>query len=121
MGQLLHGSAGTTETVRRAIQNSQESIAKLAKRYDLPAAGRQAFLKTYNFAKRLKTLKGLTSYEKIIEGWHKEPERFTINPLQHTAGLYTYHLLKRSLAFVPNQNNCHAQDSSIFRGSVAEN
>ena len=35
MGQLLHGSATTTETVRRAIQNSQESIAKLAKRYNL--------------------------------------------------------------------------------------
>ena len=40
MGQLLHGSATTTEVVRRAIQNSQESIAKLAKRYNLPAAGR---------------------------------------------------------------------------------
>ena len=35
MGQLLHGSARTTEVVRRAIQNSQESIAKLAKRYNL--------------------------------------------------------------------------------------
>ena len=40
MGQLLHGSATTTEAVRRAIQNSQESIAKLAKRYNLPAADR---------------------------------------------------------------------------------
>ena len=40
MGQLLHGSATTTEAVRRAIQNSEESIAKLAKRYNLPAAGR---------------------------------------------------------------------------------
>ena len=40
MGQLLHGSARTTKTVRRAIQNSQERIAKLAKRYNLPAAGR---------------------------------------------------------------------------------
>ena len=34
MGQLLHGSARTTEAVRRTIQNSQESIAKLAKRYN---------------------------------------------------------------------------------------
>ena len=40
MGQLLHGSARTTEAVRRAIQNSEESIARLAKRYNLPAAGR---------------------------------------------------------------------------------
>jgi hypothetical protein len=35
MGQLLHGSARTTAAVRRAIQPSQESLAKLAARYDL--------------------------------------------------------------------------------------
>jgi transposase-like protein len=35
MGQLLHGSARTTAAVRRAIQQSQASIAKLAARYDL--------------------------------------------------------------------------------------
>ena len=35
MGQLLHGSARTTAAVRRAIQHSKESIAKLAARYDL--------------------------------------------------------------------------------------
>lgn len=35
MGQVLHGSATTTETVRRAIQNSQESIRTLAKRYHI--------------------------------------------------------------------------------------
>ena len=34
MGQLLHGSARTTAAVRRAIQHSQESLNKLAKRYD---------------------------------------------------------------------------------------
>lgn len=33
MGQILHGSATTTETTRRAIQNSQESLRKLAIRY----------------------------------------------------------------------------------------
>jgi transposase InsO family protein len=35
MGQLLHGSARATTAVRRAIQHSQESIAKLAERYAL--------------------------------------------------------------------------------------
>jgi Integrase core domain len=35
MGQLLHGSARTTAAMRRAIQQSQESLAKLAVRYDL--------------------------------------------------------------------------------------
>ena len=33
MGQVLHGSATTTEAVRRAIQHSQESLSGLAKRY----------------------------------------------------------------------------------------
>src|SRR5271154_7388645 len=33
MGQILHGSATTTEAVRRAIQHRQESLRGLAKRY----------------------------------------------------------------------------------------
>src|SRR3984957_20073784 len=33
MGQVLHGSATTTEGVRRAIQHSQESLRALAKRH----------------------------------------------------------------------------------------
>src|SRR5215212_12138108 len=32
MGQVLHGSATTTEAIRRAIQNSQASLRSLAKR-----------------------------------------------------------------------------------------
>ncbi|MFM8819460.1 MAG: IS481 family transposase, partial [Phenylobacterium sp.] len=32
MGQVLHGSASTTAAIRRAIQNSQESLRTLAKR-----------------------------------------------------------------------------------------
>ncbi len=35
MGQVLHGCATTTEAVRRAIQNSQESLRTLAKRYGI--------------------------------------------------------------------------------------
>jgi transposase-like protein len=35
MGQVLHGSATTTEAVRRAIQRSQESLRSLAKRYGI--------------------------------------------------------------------------------------
>ena len=47
------------------------------------------FVSAYNFAKRLKTLKGLTSHEYIIKIWKNEPERLTINPIHHTVGLYT--------------------------------
>ena len=35
MGQVLHGSATTTEAIRRAIQNSQASLRTLAKRYGI--------------------------------------------------------------------------------------
>lgn len=47
------------------------------------------FLQPYNFAKRLKTLRGLTPYEFIIKSWQNEPERFKINPLHHSLGLNT--------------------------------
>jgi DNA-binding transcriptional regulator YiaG len=35
MGQVLHGSATTTAAVRRAIQDSQESLKVLAARYGI--------------------------------------------------------------------------------------
>ena len=35
MGEVLHGSARTTEAVRRAIQNSQESLRALSKHYGI--------------------------------------------------------------------------------------
>jgi transposase InsO family protein len=40
------------------------------------------FVQAYNFAKRLKTLKGLTPYEFICKCWTSQPQRFTLNPLQ---------------------------------------
>jgi transposase-like protein len=35
MGQVLHGSATTTEAVRRTIQHSQASLRALARRYGI--------------------------------------------------------------------------------------
>ena len=46
-----------------------------------------SFLMVYNFAKRLKALKGLTAYEYICTIWTKEPERFNTNPHHYTVGL----------------------------------
>ncbi|MEM7696686.1 MAG: IS481 family transposase, partial [Pseudomonadota bacterium] len=40
----------------------------------------------YNYARRLKTLRGLTPYEFICQTWTKQPERFTFNPLQQMPG-----------------------------------
>jgi transposase InsO family protein len=45
------------------------------------------FLNAYNFAKRLKTLQGLTPYEYIIKCWQNEPDRFIVNPAHHKVGL----------------------------------
>jgi len=45
------------------------------------------FMNAYNFARRLKTLKGLTPYEFICKSWTNEPERFSLNPIHHMLGL----------------------------------
>lgn len=44
------------------------------------------FVAAYNFAKRLKTLGGLPSYEFICKCWEKEPQRFNRNPHHQTPG-----------------------------------
>ena len=45
------------------------------------------FVNAYNFARRLKTLKGLTPYEFICKTWTSQPQRFKLNPLQQMPGL----------------------------------
>jgi len=47
------------------------------------------FLDAYNFARRLKTLGGLTPYEYICKIWTSEPERFTLDPTHQMPGLNT--------------------------------
>ena len=46
-----------------------------------------AFLDAYNFAKRLKTLQGLTPYEAICKAWTDNAERFRYDPIHLTSGL----------------------------------
>src|SRR5204863_3739187 len=41
------------------------------------------FLMAYNFAKRLKSLRGLTAYEYICKIWINLPKMFRLNPLHH--------------------------------------
>ena len=45
------------------------------------------FVQAYNYARRLKTLKGLTPYGFICKAWTSEPHRFKISPLQQMPGL----------------------------------
>jgi hypothetical protein len=47
------------------------------------------FLVAYKFARRLKTLNGLTPYEFVCKRWTTEPQRFRLNPLQQMLGLNT--------------------------------
>ena len=49
----------------------------------------QNFVDADNFARRLKTLRGLTPYEFIRKAWTSQPQRFKINPLQQMPGLNT--------------------------------
>ena len=49
----------------------------------------QTFVNAYNFAKRLKTLRGLTVFEFINKCWTKQPKRFINNPNQNFPGLNT--------------------------------
>ena len=48
-----------------------------------------AFVNAYNFAKRLKSLRGLTPYEFIVKMWTETPLLFHFDPTHHNVGLYT--------------------------------
>jgi transposase InsO family protein len=58
-------------------------------RHDQFEAHLADFINAYNYARRLKTLKGLTPYEYICKCWTSQPERFKLNPLQKMPGLNT--------------------------------
>jgi transposase InsO family protein len=47
------------------------------------------FLDAYNFARRLKTLSGLTPYEYVCKIWTSEPDRFIVDPIHQMPGLNT--------------------------------
>jgi transposase InsO family protein len=77
---------GQVERMNRTIKDAT------VKRYfyethDQLRAHLRDFVDAYNFARRLKTLKGLTPYEFICKAWTSEPHRFKLNPLQQTRGL----------------------------------
>jgi len=47
------------------------------------------FVSAYNFAKRLKALRGLTPYEHVVKCWTEEPNRFNLDPNHLSPGLNT--------------------------------
>ena len=44
------------------------------------------FVTAYNFARRLKVLKGLSPYEYLCSAWTKEPGRFILDPIHQMPG-----------------------------------
>src|SRR5215216_2613117 len=64
-------------TVRRYHYDSHDQLR----------AHLQLFLDAYNYARRLKTLRGLTPYEFICKTWTDQPHRFRVNPTHLTLGL----------------------------------
>jgi transposase InsO family protein len=44
------------------------------------------FIAAYNFARRLKTLRGLTPYEYICKLWTQQPDRFRLDPTHQIPG-----------------------------------
>jgi hypothetical protein len=54
------------------------------------------FIDAYNYARRLKTLKGLTPYEFICKIWTNQPERFTLDPIHQMPGLNTVSVIDSS-------------------------
>jgi hypothetical protein len=77
-------------TVRRYYYNTHDQLR--GRRGDLLAA--------YNFARRLKTLRGLTPYEYICKIFTGEPQRFRLNPLHQMPGLNKRRTVSR-LAVMP--------------------
>ena len=79
---------GQVERMNRTIKDAT------VKRYhyddqDQLRAHLRNFVDAYNFARRLKTLKGLTPYEFICKCWTSDPKRFNLDPRHQMPGLNT--------------------------------
>lgn len=79
---------GQVERMNRTIKNAT------VKRYHYDSHDQlrchlSDFLDAYNYARRLKTLSGLTPYEYICKIWTSEPDRFILNPIHQMPRLNT--------------------------------
>ena len=80
--------AGTNGQVERRNRTVKEATVK---RYhyvshDQLRGHLSDFVTAYNFARRLKTLQGLTPYEYICKVSKSEPRRFTLDPIHLMPG-----------------------------------
>ncbi|GFR26439.1 transposase, putative [Trichonephila clavata] len=74
------------------------------------------FVMAYNYAKRLKTLKGLTPFEFICLQWTQSPELFILSPHHHTLGPY----ISALLASMNNSEKIHETLTEEIRVALEE-
>ena len=77
---------GQVERMNRTIKEATVKRYYYAS-HDQLKVHMHSFLMACNFARCLKTLKGLTPYEYVCKIWINEPERFNVNPFHQTVGL----------------------------------
>ena len=76
---------GQVERMNRTIKNATVKRYHYASHDEL-RQHLQLFVDAYNYGRRLKTLRGLTTYEFICQTWTKEPERFRLDRSHHMPG-----------------------------------
>ena len=78
----------TNGQVERMNRTIKEATVKRVyyETHDLLRQHLAEFVAAYNFARRLKTLRGLTPYEFLCQMWEKEPSRFRQNPHHQIPG-----------------------------------
>ena len=77
---------GQVERMNRTIKDATVKRFHYDSNYQLRAHVAD-FLAAHNFARRLKTLSGLTPYEYIRKIWTSEPDRFILDPIHQMPGL----------------------------------
>ena len=80
---------GQVERMNRTIKEATVKRYHYDRHRPARSATSPTFINAYNYARRLKTLKGLTPYEYICKIWTKEPERFRLDPIHQMPGLNT--------------------------------
>src|SRR5687767_7861295 len=78
---------GQVERMNRTLKQATVKRYHYAS-HDQLRAHLQLFMDAYNYARPLKTLRGLTPYEYVCQAWTKEPDRFRLDPSHHIPGLY---------------------------------
>ena len=80
---------GQVERMNRTIKDATVERYHYAS-HDQLREHLQLFVDAYNYARRLKTLRGLTPYEFICQTWTRPPDRIRLDPSHHMPGPNIY-------------------------------